>query len=85
MNCKLRVGNCKLRPSPQTNNKRKKLNPMHIAYSALNDSRQQQNQAPQTENELQLRYLAYQTVCSKYSREIAAIQKHLPGWMPKFR
>lgn len=58
---------------------------MHIAYSALNNSHQQQNQALQPETELQLRYQAYQTVCNKYSREIIAIQKRLPGWMPKFR
>jgi len=58
---------------------------MHIAYSALNNNHQQQNQTSQPENELQLRYRAYQTACSKYSSEIAAIQKYLPGWMPKFR
>lgn len=39
----------------------------------------------QTHNEAQLRYLAYQRVCSKYSDEIASIQKYIPGWMPKFR
>jgi hypothetical protein len=58
---------------------------MHIAYSALSNNHQKQNQLPQPENELVLRYQAYQTACSKYSREIAAIQKHMPGWMPKFR
>ncbi len=62
---------------------------MHLAYSALstNDSNQQQSIAEQQQsgNELILRYRAYQTACNKYSREIAAIQKYIPGWVPKFR
>ena len=60
---------------------------MYIAYSALQTLAQQ----PKTENpenlssDLLLRYQAYQTACSKYHREIADIQKYLPGWMPSFR
>ena len=62
---------------------------MHLAYSAINtnrDSRQQPiAEQRQPDNDLLLRYQAYRTVCNKYSREIAAIQKYLPGWVPKFR
>jgi hypothetical protein len=57
---------------------------MHIAYSALNQNNNQ-NQGNQSQTELQQRYEAYQVICNKYSREIAAIQKYLPGWTPKFR
>ncbi|HEY2583045.1 MAG TPA: hypothetical protein VGI43_14625 [Mucilaginibacter sp.] len=62
---------------------------MHIAYLSVDtiDS----NLIPLTDepdkriiSETQLRYLAYQTVCNKYSDEIASIQKYIPGWMPKF-
>jgi hypothetical protein len=61
---------------------------MHLAYSAINtnDSNQQQSIAEQQPySNLMLRYQAYQTACNKYSREIAAIQKYIPGWAPKFR
>jgi hypothetical protein len=60
---------------------------MYLAYSAINntDNSQQQNNQSETDNELLLRYQAYQTTCNKYSHEIASIQKYLPGWMPKFR
>jgi hypothetical protein len=59
---------------------------MYIAYSALNQHNNQlQNQSNQPQTELQQRYEAYQITCNKYSREIAAIQKYMPGWMPKFR
>ena len=63
---------------------------MYIAYSALQnplfDGQQQTDHAqPETTGtELQLRYQAYQTICSKYHREIVAIQQHIPGWQPKF-
>jgi hypothetical protein len=61
---------------------------MYIAYSALQII-SQQTETNTTENNLQhellLRYQAYQTTCSKYTREIAAIQKYLPGWQPAFR
>ena len=63
---------------------------MHLAYSAI--STLTTNQYPSTglsqqqpKNEMLLRYQAYQTACNKYSHEIAAIQKYMPGWMPKFR
>ena len=61
---------------------------MYIAYSALRNppsGRQQQTnnaEAETTFTELQLRYQAYQNTCSKYRREIAAIQQHIPGWQP---
>jgi hypothetical protein len=63
---------------------------MHLAYSAISTINNNQN-TPVNEdqnqlcNDLILRYQAYQTTCEKYSREIAAIQKYMPGWMPKFR
>ncbi len=56
---------------------------MYLIYSAL----QQQvspNTAEQTSNEMQLRYEAYKAVCEKYRHEIAAIQKYLPDWKPRF-
>ena len=60
---------------------------MHLAYSVLNQIAvdQQQLQGPQRDNELILRYLAYEEACDKYRNEIVAIQKYLPGWLPKFR
>ncbi|TWI94047.1 hypothetical protein JN11_04864 [Mucilaginibacter frigoritolerans] len=58
---------------------------MYIAYSALNQHNPPQNSNNQPQTELQQRYEAYQTVCDKYRHEIAAIQKYLPGWTPKFR
>jgi hypothetical protein len=62
---------------------------MYLAYSAIDIKCQSQPQAggqhDQTNNEIVLRYQAYQNVCDKYSNEIADIQKYLPGWMPKFR
>jgi hypothetical protein len=59
---------------------------MHIAYSAIstsNDNKQSKMGGPVDEQ--LLRYQAYKTACNKYSKEIAAIQKYLPGWAPKFR
>jgi hypothetical protein len=62
---------------------------MHLAYSAIsttNTNLQQNNmQQHEPENETLLRYNAYQATCDKFSHEIAAIQKYLPGWVPKFR
>jgi hypothetical protein len=63
---------------------------MHLAYSAINTNHNSGPQSAgsnqhQNENELILRYQAYQTACNKYSSEIAAIQKYIPGWLPKFR
>ncbi len=56
---------------------------MYLAYSALS-SADDRNQPRQTiaENELQLRYQAYQNACSKYSSHIAEIQKYFPNWRP---
>ncbi|MFI5139310.1 MAG: hypothetical protein ACHQIM_15925 [Sphingobacteriales bacterium] len=63
---------------------------MYLAYSAINTTDNCKHQSSimnndQPDNELMLRYQAYQTVCHKYSHEIAAIQQYLPGWVPKFR
>jgi len=55
---------------------------MHIAYSAL--STLQQKPANKHQLQLQERLQAYHATCDKYSREIAAIQKYLPGWVPPF-
>ncbi|MBS1503796.1 MAG: hypothetical protein JST32_17130 [Bacteroidetes bacterium] len=55
---------------------------MHLIHSAM-----QQNDLQPAENpsELQLRYRAYLDACKKHERYIREIQKHLPGWLPKFR
>jgi len=60
---------------------------MHLAYSAINQTNNhlQSSQQPQISNERLLRYQAYQQTCEKYRHEIAAIQKYLPGWLPKFQ
>jgi hypothetical protein len=63
---------------------------MHLVFSAINtinNNRHQltNSQQDQPNAELLLRYEAYQTACDKYSQEIAAIQKYIPGWLPKFR
>jgi hypothetical protein len=61
---------------------------MHLAYSAISTITNQQPigiQLNGPENEIQLRYNAYQATCNKFSSEIAAIQKYIPGWVPKFR
>jgi len=57
---------------------------MYIAHSALQPELQQltTRQTLITDNELQLRYQAYQAICSKYHREIAAIQQYMPDWRP---
>jgi hypothetical protein len=60
---------------------------MYIAYSALRDlnpQNEQNNQNQTAANQPQNRNQAYQTICSKYRREIADIQKYIPGWQPKF-
>jgi hypothetical protein len=65
-----------------------KQNHMHLAYSAIgtiNNPQQSGTQQHEPENEALLRYNAYKTTCDKFSREIAAIQKYIPGWVPKFR
>ena len=62
---------------------------MHLAYSAIdiiatNQPRTNDTQQFHTNHELMLRYRAYETACNKFSSEIAAIQKYMPGWAPKF-
>jgi hypothetical protein len=63
---------------------------MHIAHSAIriiaaNLHSSVDDQDDQNKSEIMIRYLAYQTVCNKYSKEIASIQKYIPGWAPQFR
>jgi hypothetical protein len=60
---------------------------MHLAYFATSTITTDQcppkvSLSDQFNSELMLRYQAYQTACNNYSREIASIQKYLPGWMP---
>lgn len=59
---------------------------MHLAHSALAIITKTQISVPQNQanHDLAVRYQAYQASCDKFSREIAAIQKYIPGWMPKF-
>lgn len=62
---------------------------MHLVYSAIDTIITNQLYASDTAqcqpyHELILRYRAYQTTCDKFSREITAIQKYIPGWTPKF-
>jgi hypothetical protein len=58
---------------------------MHLAYSALrNTTKTIDDKAIVTGNQYHLRHVAYKAACNKYSREIAAIQKYLPGWTPAF-
>jgi hypothetical protein len=58
---------------------------MHLAYSALQTINEQtNNNKPIADNQIVTRYKAYQAVCDKYSREIAAIQKYIPNWRPAF-
>ncbi|WP_345102359.1 hypothetical protein [Mucilaginibacter panaciglaebae] len=56
---------------------------MHIAYTTLQDKKPQPVQGSVTDNnQLSIRLEAYYAACHKYSKEITAIQKHLPGWIP---
>ena len=56
---------------------------MQIAHSRI--KRPKRHETNLTEDEqLRLRYEAYQAVCKKYRNEIADIQKYLPGWTPSF-
>jgi len=56
---------------------------MYLIYSAY-QHQVSPNTADPNNHEKQLRYEAYMAVCEKYRREIAAIQKHLPNWKPRF-
>jgi hypothetical protein len=63
---------------------------MYLAYSALdtnpiNPLQLAGLQNDENNNEVMLRYQGYQTACDKLACEIAAIQKYIPGWLPKFR
>jgi hypothetical protein len=64
---------------------------MHLAYSALQQTTVSENQQyagiklENHQHEPLLRYRAYEAACQKYSEEITAIQKYIPGWMPAFR
>jgi len=56
---------------------------MHIAYTANRDNKLQPTHSSTTdENLLHLRLKAYYATCNKYSKEITAIQKYMPGWVP---
>ena len=58
---------------------------MYIAYSAFAKNNNRKKKCRRRKNERSaLRYQAYQAVCSKYSHEIADIQKYFPGWTPAF-
>jgi hypothetical protein len=58
---------------------------MYIAYSALREPNPQNEQNNQTlTDQPQNRNQAYRAICNKYRREIADIQKYIPGWQPKF-
>jgi hypothetical protein len=60
---------------------------MHLVHSAFNITitetfSQNALRHQQAADDSTARNMAYQSVCNKYSREIAAIQKYIPGWMP---
>lgn len=57
---------------------------MHLIYSALREITELPVNNDHIAIEKQLRYEAYLTVCRKYRREIAAIQKYFPQWEPRF-
>ena len=54
---------------------------MYIAYSALRATKEKRKVKPADKKIIQ-RYEAYTAACNKYSKEIIAIQKYFPGWMP---
>jgi len=63
---------------------------MQLVFSALNAPDRDIHHSPSAQpgeydNIAVLRYQAYLAACSKYSQEIKAIQKYIPGWLPKFR
>lgn len=53
---------------------------MHIVYNALKT----QEHIKEKNDAMQKKYKAYIEVCNKYTHEIAAIQKYIPGWQPPF-
>ncbi|MES2377493.1 MAG: hypothetical protein V4553_12980 [Bacteroidota bacterium] len=58
---------------------------MHIAYSAIQNTTPHNlgNQATAIRQH-SIRLDAYQATCSKFSKEITAIQKFIPGWVPAY-
>jgi hypothetical protein len=57
---------------------------MHIAYSAIQNTTPQQPEEQAINQQQSIRLRAYQATCSKFSKEIAAIQKYMPGWIPSY-
>lgn len=56
---------------------------MYIAYSApANTTQPSPANKPDADEQLGTRFKAYYAACNKYSKEIAAIQKYMPGWVP---
>lgn len=55
---------------------------MHLAYSAFTATSQTNTNT--VNSTIIIRLKAYQAICEKYKREIAAIQKYLPNWVPTF-
>ncbi|HWZ35883.1 MAG TPA: hypothetical protein VNW51_06960 [Mucilaginibacter sp.] len=56
---------------------------MHIAYTALPENKPRPKHGNAADDDqLLIRLKAYYAVCDKYSKEITAIQKRLPGWLP---
>ena len=58
---------------------------MYLAYSAFQDPLQKSSADEKpADNNYDNRYNAYQAICNKYTREIKAIRKYFPGWMPAY-
>jgi hypothetical protein len=57
---------------------------MHLVYSKISPGLPP-NKVIQNEDEMLIRYMAYQEACEKHRNKITEIQKYIPGWMPKFR
>lgn len=58
---------------------------MHIAYTSIRENEPQPKSGLVTENnQTQIKLKGYYAACHKYSKEITAIQKYLPGWVPPF-
>ena len=60
---------------------------MYLAHSALKPciKNMDDDTHDETQNEVQLRYQAYLSACTKHSNLIADIQKYFPGWLPGFQ
>ncbi len=58
---------------------------MYIAHSAIKYSTPQLPKDKNTdEQQYSIRLKAYQATCNKFCKEIAAIQKYIPGWVPTY-